>query len=237
MKIGIINAGNIGGRLARAWANVGHEIMLSKDGEIHKLDPVLADIDAAGHGGSVSTGSLREAAAFGDVVLFSVYWPRLDAVLAEIGDALDGKTVIETMNPLGVTEDFVHYHDTEFMTENSTTEQLQGKLPNAQVVKAFSTMAAPVLEAAAWSNRGDRQSVFYVGGDADAKTVTRTLIEDAGFRPVNAGPISAARQLEQIGVLLHHVAHNEFHGDEDLIRIGFRMVEADPGPIARARVA
>ncbi len=236
MKIGIINAGNIGGRLARAWANAGHEIMLSKDGEIHKLDPVLADIEAAGHGGTVSTGSLREAADFGDVVLFSVYWPRLDAVLAEIGDAMDGKTVIETMNPLGVTKDFVHYHDTEFMAGNSTAEQLQGKLPNSWVVKAFSTLAAPVLEAAAWSKREDRQSVFYVGDNADAKKVTRILIEDAGFRPINAGPLSAARQLEQIGVLLHHVAHNEFQGDEDLIRIGFRVVEADPGPVARARV-
>lgn len=232
MKIGIINAGNIGGRLARAWVAAGHDVMLSKDGDAAKLQPLLDEL-----GGVVKAGSLREAARFGDVVLFSVYWPRLDAVLEEVGDALDGKTVVETMNPLGITEDFVHYHDTDFMRDNSTAEQLQARLPKSQVVKSFSTLAAPSLEAAAWTGHDEAMSVFYAGGDALAKAAARTLIADAGFRPVNAGPIESARQLEQIGVLLHHVAHAEFNGDDDLIRMGFALKEANPGPVIRPRAA
>ncbi len=232
MKIGIINAGNVGGRLARAWVAAGHDVMLSKDGDDAKLRPLVDEL-----GGKVAVGNLRDAALYGDIVLFSVYWPRLDAVLGEIGDALDGKTVIETMNPLGVTEDFVHYHDTEFMRDNSTAEQLQARLPKSQVVKSFSTLPAPILEASAWSGQDEPMSVFYAGGNEAAKAATRTLISAAGFRPVNAGPIGAARQLEQIGVLLHHVAHAEFNGDEDLIRIGFALKEANPGPVIRPRVA
>ncbi len=236
MKIGVINAGNIGGRLARAWAAAGHHVMLSKDGAMEKLEPVIADITEAGHEERVRKGTLAEAATYGDVVLFSVYWPRLDEVLDAIGDALDGKTVIDTMNPLGVTEDFIHFHDTDFMLSNSTTEELQRRLPKSHVVKAFSNLAAPVLEREAWSNYAEKQTVFYVGDHADSMDTTRELIIDAGFRPINAGNQSAARQLEQLGILLHHVAHGEFGGDEDLIRIGFRVVESDPGPVARERV-
>ncbi|TIV62634.1 MAG: NADP oxidoreductase, partial [Mesorhizobium sp.] len=72
--------------------------------------------------------------------------------------------------------------------------------------------------------------------DKAAGEVTRSLIGDAGFKPVNAGDLKGARQLEQIGVFLHHVAENEYAGDADLVRLGLAVIEASPGPIARERV-
>lgn len=230
MKIGILNTGNVGNRLARAWAGVGHQLLLAKDGDARKLAPLLAEL-----GDRATLGSVRQAAEFGDAVLFSVYWPRTDALVAEVGDALDGKIVIETMNPLGVTDDFVHFHDHDFMRDNSTAEYLQKKLPNARVVKAFSQLAAPVLEAAAWAASPAKANVFYATDDKDAGQVVRKLIEDAGFTPINAGPLKVARQLEQLGVLLHQVAEHEYNGDADLIRLGTAIVEANPGPILRER--
>lgn len=232
MKIGILNAGNIGSRLARAWAEAGHDLVIAKDGENRKLTPLIEEL-----GGKACLGSIREAAEFGEAVLFSIYWPRVDAVVAQIGDALDGKPVIETMNPLGVTADFKHFHDLEFMRDSSTAEALQKHLPKARIVKAFNLMAAPVLEAAAWSGSFVKPNVFYVTDDAGAGTITRSLIADAGFRPVNAGPLEGARQLEQVGVLLHHIAENEYGGDADLIRLALTLVEANPGPVVRDRVA
>lgn len=231
MRIGILNAGNIGSRLARAWAAAGHDLVLAKDGEDRKLAPLLAEL-----GDSARLGTIREAAEFGEVVLFSVYWPRVDAIVSAIGDALDGKVVIETMNPLGVTADFQHFHDPDFMRDGSTAEDLQQRLPKARVVKAFSTLAAPVLEAAAWSASPAPPGVFYASDDAAAGQIARGLIDDAGFRPVNTGPLKVARQLEQLGVLLHHVADHEYGGDAELTRLGLAVVEANPGPILRARV-
>ncbi len=231
MKIGILNGGNLGSRLARAWAAAGHDLVIAKDGEDRKLAPLLEEL-----GGKAKLGSIREAAEFGDVILFSVYWPRMDAVLEQVGDALDGKVVIETMNPLGVTPEFVHYHDLDFMRDSSTTEVLQRRLPKARVVKSFNLLAAPVLEAAAWADTPSKPSVFYVHDDAEAGEVTRTLITDVGFVPVNAGPLKGARQLEQVGILLHHIADSEYSGDADLIRLGLQIVEASPGPIMRERV-
>lgn len=231
MKIGILNSGNIGSRLARAWAQAGHELMLAKDGEARKMAPLLAQL-----GDRARSGTIREAAEFGEVVLFSVYWPRTDAIVSEVGSALDGKVVIETMNPLGVTPEFEHFHDLAFMRDSSTAEYLQERLPNARVVKAFNLLPAPVLEAAAWSSSKTKPSGFYVTDDADAGPAVRMLIEEAGFSPVNAGPLRVARQLEQLGVLMHQVAQNEYGGDADLIRLGAAVVQANPGPVIRERV-
>ncbi|KYG98029.1 NADPH-dependent F420 reductase [Bradyrhizobium sp. DOA1] len=231
MKIGILNAGNVGGRLARAWATAGHDLLIAKDGDSRKLAPLLEEL-----GGHVRLGTIREAAEFGDVVLFSVYWPRVDAIVNEVGDRLDGKIVIETMNPLGVTSDFVHFHDLEFMAQNSTAEYLRERLPNARIAKAFNLLAAPVLEAAAWELAQIQPQVYYASDDKDAGQVVRGLIADSGFRPVNAGPLKMARQLEQVGVLLHQVANHEYGGDAFLIRLALAVVEANPGPVMRARV-
>lgn len=231
MRIGILNAGNIGSRLARAWAAAGHDLVIAKDGEDRKIAPLLAEL-----GDKARLGTIREAAEFGDAALFSVYWPRVEAVVNEVGDALDGKVVIETMNPLGVTADFVHFHDLEFMRESSTSEDLQRRLPKAHIVKAFNLLAAPVLEAAAWSASSAQPSIFYVSDDVAAGQLTRGLIADAGFKPVNAGPLKGARQLEQVGVLLHHIADHEYGGDADLVRLALAVVEASPGPIARERI-
>ena len=232
MKIGILNTGNVGGRLARAWAAAGHDLVLAKDGEDRKLAPLLVEL-----GERARLGTIREAAEFGEAVLFSVYWPRVEAVVATVGDALDGKVVIETMNPLGVTADFVHFHDLEFMRDSSTSEDLQRRLPKARIVKGFNLIAAPSLEAAAWAAAPVQANVFYATDDSAAGDVTRSLIADAGFKPVNAGNLKGARQLEQVGVLLHHVADNEYGGVPDLIRLALAVVEANPGPITRERVA
>lgn len=232
MKIGILNAGNVGGRLARAWAETGHELVVAKDGDDRKLAPLLEEL-----GNKARLGTIREAAEFSEVALFSVYWPRVDAVISEVGDALDGKVVIETMNPLGVTPEFVHFHDLDFMQDSSTSESLQKRLPKARIVKGFNLLAAPVLEAAAWTESPVAPAVFYASDDAAAAEITRGLVTDAGFRPVNAGPLKAARQIEQVGVLLHQVADHEFDGDGDLVRLALTVIEAAPGPIGRERVA
>lgn len=228
MKIGILNTGNIGARLARAWAAAGHELVLAQDGDYWKLEPLLEEL-----GSSARYGTIREAAEFGEVVLFSVYWPRVEAVVSAIGDALDGKVVIETMNPLGVNDKFEHYHDTDFMRDNSTTEVLQGHLPKARVVKAFNILPAPVLEAAAWSDSPVQPNIFYASDDTAAGQVARSLIDDAGFKPINTGQLKAARSIEQLAVLMHHIANHEYGGDADLIRLGVSMIKADPGPIFR----
>ncbi|HCF30605.1 MAG TPA: NADP oxidoreductase [Cyanobacteria bacterium UBA11049] len=205
MKIGIVNAGNIGRALAKPWHRAGHQLLLAKDGNPTKLDEFVQVVDGA------LRGTPRQAADFGEVVLFSVYWPRLDATLTEVGD-LAGKIVIDTMNPLNVNDRFEHYHDLEFMQSSSTSEELQKRLPDARIVKAFSTLPAQMLNADQWSHNLVTPTVFVAGDDPSAKNVVFQLVQDAGFQPLDVGPLLNARSIEQLGVLLHHVGTYQFGG-------------------------
>ncbi|MGV9796749.1 NADPH-dependent F420 reductase [Mycobacterium sp. NPDC003449] len=206
MRIGVVNAGNIGRTLSRAWLAAGHELFLAKEGRQDKLD---AFVEAHPQ---VQRGTLAEAADFGEVVLFSVYWPRLDAVLEAVGP-LSGKVVIETMNPLQVSADFEHSHDKAFMAQSSTTEELQRRLPDARVVKAFNTMPSDLLDNRRWAGSPATPSVFIAGANAAAKKTVAQLAEDAGFPAIDAGPLVAARSIEQLGLLTHYIGDNHFGGD------------------------
>lgn len=64
-----------------------------------------------------------------------------------------------------------------------------------RVVKAFNTLPAGVYDA---PDRQSRLALFLCGDDADARQVVTRLILDAGFAPVDAGPMSAA-QLQEPG--------------------------------------
>ena len=206
MKIGILNAGNIGRTLAKPWHNAGHELMLAKQGNQEKLDKLMPEVAGA------NRGTLKQAADFGEAVLFSVYWLNLDKVLAEVG-ALEGKIVIDTMNPLKVSEQFEHYHDLEFMKSSSTSEELQKRLPKAHVVKAFSTMPSAVLDSTQWSNNPVKPAIFVAGDDRSAKEVVFQLFKNAGFEPFDTGALANARSIEQMGVVLHNVGTHQFGGD------------------------
>src|SRR3978361_1001327 len=82
MKIGIVGAGRIGGNLASLWAKKRHAVMLSYSREPENLEQRASVI-----GELASVGSVQEAAEFGEVVLFSVPWTRIDEVLSDIGSA------------------------------------------------------------------------------------------------------------------------------------------------------
>ncbi len=79
-------------------------------------------------------------------------------------------------------------------------------------------------------------TLSYASDDERAGRIARRLIADAGFRPVAAGSLRAAGQIEQLGVLLHHVANHEYDGDADLVRLGLAVIEASPDPVMRERI-
>src|SRR5207237_87350 len=95
MKIGVIGAGHIGGNCARQAIKAGHEVMLSFARDKSKLEALAAEL-----GGRASTGSPREAAAFGEIVILSVPWGTIDRALEQAGN-LERKLIIDTTNQFG----------------------------------------------------------------------------------------------------------------------------------------
>src|SRR4051794_20160158 len=187
MKIGIVGAGRIGGNLASLWAKERHEVMLS-----YSREPETLEQTASAIGAMASVGSVREAAEFGDAVLFSVPWSRIDEVLDEIGhEALDGKVLIDTTNqfgPDGLVE----------LPEGKTAAQVNAaRMPSgAKYVKAFNTLTAGFQGAAAGRSGDERAAMFFCGDDDEAKQTVKKLIRDIGFAPVDAGGLADAAVME-----------------------------------------
>ncbi|KFX98714.1 hypothetical protein V490_02168 [Pseudogymnoascus sp. VKM F-3557] len=224
MKVGIVNAGNVGLRLAFAWIRLGHEVMLSKDTHPERLRGRVQELALENGIGEDKNaqfqyGSIGDAARFGDVVVLSAYFPRLAHILKEFqndGITLSGKIVVETMNPLNVDADFNHYHDLKYMERTSITEEVQRAFPEAILFKAFNTMPATLLDVRKWAS-GRSPSIIFIGGNAFSVNTVRKLIEDAGFKPIFAGyNLKHSGLLERLGILSHLLAENEYEGNTNI---------------------
>jgi len=191
MKIGIIGAGRMGSAIGKLWAMAGHEVMFSDIMPREKLQELA---DSIGHGARL--GTTEEAARWGDVILLAVQWSVVREALDACGN-LDGKIVIDVINP--VKADF---SDLEFGYTTSASEEIAKMIPGARVCKALNTIPSPVFALEGCRISGMKVSGFHCGDDEAAKKVVAQLVSDAGFDPVDCGPLSSARYLEAAGMLL-----------------------------------
>ncbi|MEZ0381920.1 NADPH-dependent F420 reductase [Mycobacterium sp. pW045] len=199
-SISIIGLGNMAGALAGRALAGGNEV------EIIGRDPVKTKELAAALGATVGTAATAPA---GDIVILAVPYASAAAVVSEYGDALRGKVVVDITNP--VTPDL-----TGFVTPegSSGAQEIAEAAPaGADVVKAFNTLFANVV--ADSPAHGRRADVFIAGDDASAKARVSDFIESLGLRPLDAGPLSMARALENVGLLElsllnHSIKHTDF---------------------------
>ncbi|MDX6364846.1 MAG: 8-hydroxy-5-deazaflavin:NADPH oxidoreductase [Streptomyces sp.] len=78
-------------------------------------------------------------------------------------------------------------------------------------------MPSDLLDENRWASAQATPPVFLAGHDPLAKAKVARLAEDAGFAALDTGPLVAARSIEQLGVVLHHVGENRLgQGVHDL---------------------
>jgi len=182
MRIGVVGAGRIGGNLARLLTQAGHHVVISYARDDGELRARAAEFGCG-------TGSVAEAAAFGDVVVLSVPWPNIDAVLAEAG-SLAGKVVIDTTN---------HFTPTGLaggLRDRTTAQANQARMPGTRLVKAYNTLTAGFQAAAAGRTGPDRVVMFLCGDDEAAKAIVGGLITDTGFTPFDVGRLADGAVME-----------------------------------------
>jgi 8-hydroxy-5-deazaflavin:NADPH oxidoreductase len=190
MKIGIIGAGNMGAGLGKLWAKAGHEVVFSYSRDENKLIEL-----ATAAGATAKAGTIQDAAAQ-DIILLAVWLPVLEEVIHAAG-SLDGKIVITCVS--GLQPDFTGQTiglATDLKT--SVAEVIQQLLPNAKVVEAFNTTFAEIIASDSRQFGIDFPSVFYCGDDVGAKQIAAQLIEDCGYKAVDAGKLQVARSLETL---------------------------------------
>jgi hypothetical protein len=196
MNIAIIGAGNVGRALTTAFTRSGHTVVITS------RDPAEAGAVARATGARLAASNL-EAAKAGDVVILAIPFDNIEAVSAEIAEAVKGKPVVDVSNrmsfgPTGPAID----------AGPSNAEKLAAWLPDAAVVKAFNTVFAsnqddPIVE-------GIQLDGFVASDDGAAKSTVLELVASIGLRPIDAGPLSRAQQLEQLAFL--NIALNATNG-------------------------
>jgi len=196
MNITIIGAGNMGRGIGTRAVAGGHSVTFV-DSNPETAEQAATDVKAsAKNGAKVSTASLGNA-ELGDVVIFAVWYGTNIDLAKQLGDKLTGKVVVDIANPLNST-----YDGLATAPDSSSAEDLAKAIANgAKVVKAFNTTYAGTLLAGQVA--GQPLDVFIAGDDADAKSKIAQIVTDGGMRPVDAGPLSRARQIE--GMQLLHI--------------------------------
>jgi len=97
----------------------------------------------------------------------------------------------------------------------SGAEELAKKIPKARVVSAFNTVPSEALFAVYEARRKARRpSLVYCGDDRRGKEVAVELIRDAGFHPLDAGPLRIARYTEPFALLVGQLAYEGEGGPE-----------------------
>jgi len=191
--VAIIGTGNIGSRLAANFATGGQDFLLaSRDLETAKK--LAGDLD--GHAEVVSVDDAVERA---DALVFAVWIDSFKELIAQYGDKLADKVIIDPSNAVG--PDGAGGYRKTIGEQESSGQILAGLLPaGARLVKAFGTLSAPTLSAAAW-REPERAVQFYAADDDAAGNLVAELIRADGYEPVRVGGLDQSIRIEMFGDL------------------------------------
>ena len=185
MRVGVLGSGDVGKSFARAFAALGHEVMIGS-----RTPEKLSDF--AGSTAGVSTGTFEETAKFGDLIALATHGQGTSEALRQAGaQNFDGKVLIDATNPLdfstGAPRLYIGFDD-------SLGEQVQRQLPGARVVKAFNTVGNALFYQP--NLPGGPPDMFLCGNDDDAKKTVSQVCDAFGWGVVDLGGIDGSRYLE-----------------------------------------
>jgi predicted dinucleotide-binding enzyme len=191
--VAIIGTGNIGSTLAADFAAGGQDFLLAgRDQEtVRKLASSLG-----GRAEAVSTGEAVERA---DVLVLAVWLDADKQLIAEYGERLAGKVIVDPSNAVG--PDGKGGYRKVIGEQESSGQILASLLPaGARLVKAFGTLSAGTLAAVA-RQEPERAVLFYAADDDAAGDLVAELIRTAGYEPVRVGGLDQSIRIEMFGDL------------------------------------
>jgi predicted dinucleotide-binding enzyme len=191
-KIGILGSGVVAQMLGSGFLKHGYDVMLGTR-DISKLAEWLKTNNAV-------TGSFRDAAAFGEIIVLAVKGNMAEAALQLAGITnFRGKIVIDTTNPIadaapvnGVLQYYTNLG-------SSQMEQLQLVVPEARFVKAFNSVGNNFMINPDFG--GIKPSMFICGNDPEAKRQVTAILGQFGWETEDMGAVEAARAIEPLCML------------------------------------
>jgi predicted dinucleotide-binding enzyme len=200
--ISIIGAGGMAAAIAGRAVQAGYTV------EVTSRDGAKAQALAERLGPGASTSTYAGALA-GDLVILAVPYSAALEVVAQYGEHLAGKILVDITNP--VAPDY-----TSFVTpaDSSGAMEISRAAPaTTDIVKAFNTHFSHAI--ARGSFKGRPLDVPVAGDNASAKRHVASFIERLGFIPLDAGNLAMARTLEHacllsLGLMRHSLKHTNF---------------------------
>ena len=193
-KVAVLGSGEVGKTLANGFLGLGHAVMRGS------RDPAKLAEWAGQSGPNASTGTFAEAAQWGDLVVLAVKGAAAESVLDLCGaDALAGKVVIDTTNPLAATPPVNGVLAFFTTPDQSLMERLQVHAPAARFVKAFSSVGHALMVKPRL--RDGPPTMFICGNDAAARSQVQAVLMRFGWEVEDLGAAEAARVIEPLCIL------------------------------------
>ena len=197
MEIVMVGAGTMGRSLGDAFTRAGHVVtFVTRDSQRSQ--------EVASLLGARSAASLAEVVPACDVVVLAIQFSDASEVLArELAPLVKGKIVVDVTNPMTTDGSAL-----AFDGGGSGAERFAEWMPAAQVAKALNTVFAANMTRTTVD--GIQLDGYVAADDAEAKSVVLDLVSSIGLRGVDAGPLAAARSLEQLAWF--NISLNQRHG-------------------------
>ncbi len=206
-KIGILGAGTVGQQLGLGVAAAGYKVMIGTR-DTSKLNEWKEKA-----GANASVGSHKDAAHFGEMIVFCPKWEGAEEFVRLAGkENFKGKIVIDTTNPLHFVKEgqaptlSIAYPD-------SAGAIVQKWLPDAHVVKCFNTITAFKMCNGIFEE--GKGSMLICGNDASAKKTVTEILHKWNWDVVDMGSIERSSLLEALAMtwIDYGFAHNHWtHG-------------------------
>lgn len=193
-KVGIIGSGSVAKSLGHGFIKHGYEVMLSSR-DTSKLSDWK---EQAGEKGRV--GSFTDAAKFGEIIVLAVKGTGAEEAVEEAGPQhLNGKTVIDTTNPIADAppDNAVLKFFTNL--DESLMERLQERFPDVNFVKAFNTVNNALMVNPKYKE--GKPSMFICGNNDHAKDEVKHILNLFDWEIEDMGKVEASRAIEPLAML------------------------------------
>ena len=163
---------------------------------------IAAVAGKGGHTVQLLGSSDTDTPVTGDVVVLAVPYPALREVVAQRGEQLAGKIVVDITNPLN------------FETFDSLVVPADGSAAAESPPRSPVAGAQGVQHHLRGHPRGRTvgpltTTVLIAGDDSEAKSTLAGIVTSGGLKAIDAGSLNRARELEALGFLQLTLAINE----------------------------
>lgn len=180
MKVAVLGARVIGSTLARKWAQAGHAVTFG----VRSVDN--PEVQALAQELGAAVGTIGEAIAAGETVVFAIPGRAMEETIAAHGPALADRVVIDAANRMGGGP----MNSAAFFAAHA---------PAAQVFRAFNSLGWENFENPDFD--GVQADLFYCGPGGAGQAAVEKLIRDVGLRPVRLGGSDKVELVDTIASL------------------------------------